>query len=173
MPKTKKVASKKIVRNVKPATAVSTTKHEVCGSTCLLCWLFKVMIAMFAVMIVFWLGFCFGALSAPTTVKNVAPLMSTTLPSGNFCAASLLNSSDAVVQGMNTTLLNKTGDDFDKEYLLQSILEHQGVIEMAKKVLTQSSREDLKKYAQGIIDAQTKDITQLQAWQDAWFNTTK
>ncbi len=170
MVKTKRGAVKK---SVKPVSSVAVTKaapkNEKCDSVCWLCWLFKLMIAMFAVMIVFWLGFCFGALSAQTPIKKFQPKMSTQGPGSKFCSERSVDSMDTIMNKMTQPLDEKTGDDFDKEFLLQMMLHHEGAVEMAKQVLSQSSREDLKAFAQAIIDSQNKEIDQMKAWQTNWF----
>lgn len=157
--KTSKAASSVVVAKTAP-------KNEKCDSVCWLCWLFKLMIAMFAVMIVFWLGFCFGAISAQTPDKKFQPRMSTQAPGAKFCSE---KSMDSVMDTMTSSLSDKTGDDFDKEFLLQMMLHHQGAVEMAKKVLAQSKREDLKAFAQEIIDSQSKEIDLMKSWQSNWF----
>lgn len=66
-------------------------------------------------------------------------------------------------------LKDKTGDVFDQEFLTEMITHHQGAVEMAKMVLTNTKRPELITLAKNIISAQTKEIQQMKSWQDSWF----
>lgn len=74
-----------------------------------------------------------------------------------------------MMDGMMAGLKGKTGDAFDQAFLDEMIVHHQGAVEMAKAVLAQSNREELKTLANGIISAQEKEIKQMQDWNKAWF----
>lgn len=54
------------------------------------------------------------------------------------------------------------GAEFDKMWLDMMIKHHEGAIEMAKTELQKGSNADAKKLAQEIIDAQQKEITEMQ-----------
>jgi len=82
-----------------------------------------------------------------------------------FCSGVM----ESAMSSMTMSLMNKTGDAFDREFLLQMTLHHEGALEMAKLALAQSQREEVKEFAQSIIDAQGKEIDQMKAWQAAWF----
>lgn len=73
------------------------------------------------------------------------------------------------MQGMMSGLQGKTGDAFDKEFLSEMIVHHQGAVEMAKAVLATSKRPELIKLANDIIAAQTKEIDMMKGWQSMWF----
>lgn len=76
---------------------------------------------------------------------------------------------DDMMKGMMAGLEGKTGDAFDKEFLAEMIVHHQGAVEMAKAVLEKSQRPELIKLANDIISAQNKEIGMMQEWQKAWF----
>lgn len=76
---------------------------------------------------------------------------------------------ESMMGGMMAGLQGKTGDAFDKEFLAQMIVHHQGAVEMAKAVLATSKRPELIQLANDIISAQTKEIGMMQDWQKAWF----
>ncbi|MEK7564268.1 MAG: DUF305 domain-containing protein [Patescibacteria group bacterium] len=76
---------------------------------------------------------------------------------------------ESMMGGMMAGLQGKTGDAFDKEFLAQMIVHHQGAVEMAKAVLATSKRPELIKLANDIISAQTKEIGMMQEWQKVWF----
>lgn len=70
---------------------------------------------------------------------------------------------------MTSSLKNKTGDDFDKAFLDEMVVHHQGAIDMANLVLTTSKRPELLELARNIITAQTQEITMMNDWRSAWF----
>ncbi len=76
---------------------------------------------------------------------------------------------DDMMQGMMSGLQGKSGDAFDKEFLTEMIVHHQGAVDMANAVLKTSKRPELLKLAHDIIAAQTKEISMMQDWQKAWF----
>ncbi len=73
---------------------------------------------------------------------------------------------------MTSDLKNKTGDEFDKAFLAEMIIHHQGAIDMANLVLQKSSKPELRSLANDIIAAQTKEINQMKQWQMQWGYTT-
>lgn len=75
---------------------------------------------------------------------------------------------EALMRGMTTMLKGKIGDELDKAFLQQMILHHQGAVEMAK-LLKDAKHEELKKFGEQIISAQSKEIKQMQDWQKAWY----
>lgn len=60
-------------------------------------------------------------------------------------------------------------DAWDLSFIDGMIVHHQGAIEMAQEVLTEAEHEELRTFAQAIIDAQTAEIAQMQSWREAWF----
>jgi uncharacterized protein (DUF305 family) len=75
----------------------------------------------------------------------------------------------ATMGGMMSGLNGKTGDDFDKAFLSEMIVHHQGAVDMAQAVLKNSKRPELIKLANDIIKAQTGEIATMQSWQKTWF----
>ena len=71
---------------------------------------------------------------------------------------------DTMVSGFN----GKTGDDFDKLFLSEMIVHHQGAIDMAELAKKNAKHDELKKMADNIITAQTAEISQMKQWQTAW-----
>jgi uncharacterized protein (DUF305 family) len=74
-----------------------------------------------------------------------------------------------MMMDMMAGLKGKTGDEFDKAFLEEMIVHHQGAVDMAEAVLTESKRPELVKFARDIISAQSKEITMQKAWLSAWF----
>ncbi len=73
------------------------------------------------------------------------------------------------MEGMMAGLNGKTGDNFDKAFLSEMIVHHEGAVLMAQAVLQTSKRPELLKLANDIISAQTGEITTMQNWQKEWF----
>lgn len=73
------------------------------------------------------------------------------------------------MQGMMQGLENKTGDEFDKAFISEMILHHQGAIDMANAALKNAKHQEIKDLANAIISAQTKEINQMKEWQQAWY----
>ena len=72
------------------------------------------------------------------------------------------------MQDMITGLQGKTGDDFDKTFISEMIMHHQGAIDMAKQAQTDAKHEEVKNLANDIISAQTKEINEMKQWQKNW-----
>lgn len=75
----------------------------------------------------------------------------------------------AMMHDMNASLRGKTGDPFDKAFLEEMIIHHQGAVDMAQEVLKVSKRPELIKLANEIISAQEKEISMMQEWLGTWF----
>ena len=78
------------------------------------------------------------------------------------------HSMSGMMEDMNASLRGKTGVEFDKAFVDEMIVHHEGAVEMAKLVLTSTTRPELLKMAQEIIDVQTKEINQMKAWKVEW-----
>ncbi len=102
----------------------------------------------------------------PVTVSNG---MMHQMPDGSMMNSGGGMNMDEMMKGMMAGLEGKTGDAFDKEFLTEMIVHHQGAVEMAKAVLAKSNRPELIKLANDIISAQNKEIGMMQGWQTTWF----
>lgn len=60
------------------------------------------------------------------------------------------------------------GDDFDKAFIEEMIMHHQGAIDMAKLIETNAKHDELKQLGKDIISAQSKEIDMMQTWQTDW-----
>ena len=69
---------------------------------------------------------------------------------------------------MSGSLKDLKGDEFDKQFISEMITHHEGAVDMAKLALTNAKHQEIKSMAQDIIDAQTKEITQMKRWQAEW-----
>lgn len=58
--------------------------------------------------------------------------------------------------------------DFDKAFIEQMIPHHQMAVMMAQMLKNTTSRDEMKKLADDIISAQTKEINEMRQWYKAW-----
>lgn len=79
------------------------------------------------------------------------------------------NNMSGAMQGMMSGLNNKTGDEFDKAFLSEMIVHHQGAIDMANAALKNAKHQEIKDLANAIISAQTKEINQMKEWRTTWY----
>ncbi len=64
----------------------------------------------------------------------------------------------------------KNATDFDAEFIRQMIPHHQMAVMMAQMVAVTSGRNEIKKLAEDIIQAQTDEINQMREWYQNWYN---
>jgi len=69
---------------------------------------------------------------------------------------------------MTSDLKGKTSDEFDKAFMSEMIVHHQGAIDMADLALTNAKHQEVKDLAKNIIAAQNTEIQQMKAWQTQW-----
>ena len=69
---------------------------------------------------------------------------------------------------MDDALKGKTGDDFDKAFISEMIDHHQGAIDMAILAKQNAKHDEIKKLADDIVAAQTKEINEMKSWQQQW-----
>jgi uncharacterized protein (DUF305 family) len=73
------------------------------------------------------------------------------------------------MDAMMWALEGKTGDEFDKAFLAEMIMHHQGAVVMAEAALENAEHEEIKTMANAIISAQTTEIKQMLDWQKDWY----
>lgn len=59
--------------------------------------------------------------------------------------------------------------NIDQHFIVQMIPHHEGAIAMAKVALERSKRPEIISLANGIIDAQEKENSDMRAWYQSWF----
>ena len=79
-----------------------------------------------------------------------------------------MRNEDMAMGEMTNMLKNKTGDDFDKAFIEQMIIHHQGAIDMAKLAQNNAKHDEVKNLANDILSAQSKEIDMMQIWQGDW-----
>ncbi len=74
-----------------------------------------------------------------------------------------------MMSDMNKALIGKTGDDFDKAFLSEMIVHHQGAVQMAELASTNAKHQEIKDLSKAIITAQNKEITDMKSWLAKWY----
>ncbi len=77
---------------------------------------------------------------------------------------------DGAMKGMMMGLDGKTGDAFDQAFLSEMIVHHEGAVVMAEAALANAKHQEIKDLAKAIIAAQNKEIADMKAWNEAWYN---
>ena len=65
-------------------------------------------------------------------------------------------------------LRGKTGDEFDREFLDEMIVHHEGAVDMAKLSEAQAKHDEIKQLSKNILTTQTKEINDMKSWMDKW-----
>jgi uncharacterized protein (DUF305 family) len=78
-------------------------------------------------------------------------------------------SMEDMMDHMNEMLKGKTGDEFDRAFLAEMIVHHQGAIDMAELSAANAKHQEIKDLSAAIITAQEKEIADMKAWQKAWY----
>lgn len=112
------------------------------------------------------LAFCLGYTVHGNQMGNHMMSNGSMMKNGVMGGSSMQNMMD----GMMAELKGKTGDEFDKAFLSEMIMHHEGAVVMAQAVLKNSKRPELLQLANDIITAQTKEIEMMKNWQKNWFN---
>ncbi len=63
----------------------------------------------------------------------------------------------------------ETAEPFDREFIDMMVPHHQGAIAMARVVLDKGQDSEVKELAQEIIDAQSREIGEMNTWREKWF----
>jgi uncharacterized protein (DUF305 family) len=77
------------------------------------------------------------------------------------------------MDSMMAVLDGKTGDDFDKAFLTEMTVHHQGAVQMAWLALQNARHQEIRDMAQKIITAQQAEIGQMTDWQTAWYGSAQ
>ena len=72
------------------------------------------------------------------------------------------------MMGMTSSLEGKTGDEFDKTFVEEMIVHHEGAIDMAELAKKYAKRDEIKSLADDIISAQSNEIEMMRDWQKSW-----
>ena len=74
--------------------------------------------------------------------------------------------------GMDMAPMELNGaEPFDREFIDAMIPHHQGAIRMAQVVIDQGSDAEIRTMAEGIIDAQSAEIEEMNEWRERWYGS--
>jgi uncharacterized protein (DUF305 family) len=116
-------------------------------------------------------GLIMGHLSAYPLIKNKHQVNTTDIhqmPDGSMMHN--MDNMKAEMDGMIAGLQGKTGDEFDKAFISEMIIHHEGAVDMAELALTNAKHQEIKDLANAIITAQNKEIADMKTWQRDWYN---
>lgn len=89
---------------------------------------------------------------------------------GNMMQSNMMQDADMdVMRGMMNELEGLSGDEFDRAFIAEMIVHHQGAVAMAEAALKDAKRDEIKQMARDIISAQTREIGQMEEWQRSWY----
>lgn len=126
----------------------------------------KYMNSLIIAVICLVVGFVIGWLVFGSKSHNMAGMHQ--MPNGEMMTNNGMSMHD-MMGSMMSGLSGKTGDEFDKAFLEEMIIHHEGAVEMARAVLATSKRPELLKLANDIIAAQTNEIGMMKKWKAEWF----
>ena len=90
------------------------------------------------------------------------------MPDGSLMSSEGMDMRSMMIE-MNNNLATLEGEAFDKAFLSEMIIHHEGAVDMARVVLEKSKRPELLNLANEIITAQDREIKMMQDWQNTWF----
>ncbi len=64
----------------------------------------------------------------------------------------------------------KSGDEFDKAFLDEMIIHHEGAVKMAESALKNAEHQEIKDLSTAIISAQNTEIAQMKKWKSEWYS---
>lgn len=76
---------------------------------------------------------------------------------------------NGAMDAMMSGLKGKTDDAFDKAFITEMIMHHEGAVVMAQAALTNAKHAEIKTMANAIISAQTSEINQMKTWLKDWY----
>ena len=65
---------------------------------------------------------------------------------------------------MHRLMTSASGETVDQAYVAKMIAHHQGAVAMAEVALAESKDPEIRRMAQAVIDAQTREIAEMRAW---------
>lgn len=98
--------------------------------------------------------------------RYLQTLPTTATPNGAKASEGMMSAMsdmNKVMQGVKST------GNQDRDFIVQMIPHHDSAIDMANAELRYGRDARVKKVARGIVKSQTKDITNMKKWHQAWF----
>ncbi|NUN65269.1 DUF305 domain-containing protein [Pseudanabaena biceps] len=107
------------------------------------------------------------ATTNPEISASNSPVVVT--PSPKLSTPSTMHNMNNMHMGNMAMDLGPADANFDLRFIDGMIPHHQGAVVMAKEAQQKSERPEIKKLADEIIKAQTKEIAELQTWRKQWY----
>jgi uncharacterized protein (DUF305 family) len=115
------------------------------------------------------IGLIIGAVASGIIVSNQKTASQVaTQPSPSVMQGMSHDMTGTTMTDMVNSLKDKTGDDFDRVFILGMIEHHEGAIDMANEAKKSAKHDEIKQMADDIISAQSKEIEQMREWQTDW-----
>lgn len=108
-----------------------------------------------------WREEWFGSADTPS-VEQMPVLPGISMPPGHSMSGGTMDM---------TAEVDALGDaePFDRFFIDAMIRHHEQAVAAAEIVLAESDRDEIRELANGIIEAQTREIEQLREWRDEWY----
>lgn len=97
-------------------------------------------------------------------------LRDTLLPASKTGSSSVTSNSCGPNGCGGNSMLHNIEITDEKVFIQEMIPHHQEAIDTSIIVLAQTQDPELKKFTQDVIDAQSKEVTQMKGWLKSWFN---
>lgn len=68
---------------------------------------------------------------------------------------------------MHRLMAEASGETIDEAYIAKMIAHHRGAVAMAEVALRDSRDPEVRRMARAVVDAQTREIAEMQAWKPA------
>lgn len=99
-----------------------------------------------------------GEVSGPSAHEADHPVAGPTAGDQAFAASEV---------EMHRLMAAASGETVDQAYVAKMIAHHQGAVAMAEVALRDSRDPEIRRMAQAVIDAQTREIAEMRAWRPA------
>ncbi len=103
------------------------------------------------------IGFILGGL--------IVSIAATAAPQENQTATNQHQGHSSMSPG---TLSALSGDAFDKQFLNDMIIHHQGALDMAQLAQTNAKHDEIKQFSREVINTQSQEIQALKTLQQQW-----
>ncbi len=91
------------------------------------------------------------------------------MPDGRVMSNNGSGGMSGMMDDMMNGLYGKTGDEFDRAFLEEMIVHHEGAVLMAQEALKNAKHQEIKDMSKNIISAQTIEINQMKGWLKSWY----
>lgn len=108
-----------------------------------------------------WREEWFGSADTPS-MEEMPMLPGMSMPAGHSMSGGTMDMM-AEVDGL------RDADPFDRAFIDAMIRHHEQAVEAAEIVAAQTERDEVRALAEGIVEAQTREIEQLRDWRAEWY----